>query len=88
MSHLSNTVFLFSGQFEQTSIGGRTGLNPTIRQCVVIAENQKLAYECLTKHMPQFRPLGHATLEDYETTVMKLKKASEGVGTDWEVLQA
>jgi len=73
----TSEVFLVSGQFLR-SVDGVKQLAPEIEQCVVVAHNRDSAYGTLAVSEPAFRPLGHATLQDYELAARKIVAAVGG----------
>lgn len=81
-------VFLVSGQRVEQKVGGREGISPKVTQRVVIAEDDLEAIQHLAKIEPQFRPVGHATLADYEDTARRLRAVAEGRSSEWSLLVA
>jgi hypothetical protein len=80
-------VFLVSGQRMTKGEDGGEKLAPEVEQCVVIAENGQQAYQKLEGVEPKFRPLGCATLDDYESTAAKLRAALAGdVPVGWKLI--
>ncbi|RWA53158.1 hypothetical protein AU476_15190 [Cupriavidus sp. UYMSc13B] len=79
-------VFLVSGQLVEQKVGGREGISPTVTQRVVIAEDPSKALQRLAEAEPSFRPLGHASLADYEDAAARLRAVTEGRSTEWSVL--
>lgn len=75
----TSEVFLVSGQILRRVDGVRQ-LAPDIEQCVVVARNRDAAYGTLAVSEPAFRPLGHATLKDYELAARRIVAAVEGAG--------
>ncbi|MES2879187.1 MAG: hypothetical protein V4713_12255 [Pseudomonadota bacterium] len=78
-------VFLVSGQLRETKVGGRKGVSPRVEQRVVIAKDDLAAYNCLSAQEPDFSPLGHATLDDYEETARKVRAVVEGNSDVWKL---
>jgi len=81
-------VFLVSGQLIEQKVGGREGISPTVTQRVVIAEDPVEALQRLAEAEPAFRPLGHASLADYEDAAVRLRAVAEGRSSEWSVLVA
>lgn len=81
----ANKVFLVSGQMHQAKVGGRQGLGPGVEQRVVVANDQTAAYRLLATQEPGFKPVGHASLNDYVTTVHKLRAVLDGSSTEWKL---
>lgn len=89
MSVNAKHVFLVSGQRLVTVEGGSEKLSPDIEQCVVVANDDQEAYKALLSMEPNFRPLGCATLDDYESTAIKLRAVLKGDGnTGWKLIVA
>lgn len=80
-------VFLVQGQFSQI-VEGIERLAPEIEQFVVVAHDDRAAYGLLESSAPGFRPVGHATLEDYEETAGKLRATLRGDDIGWKLLVA
>lgn len=83
----AKNVYLVSGQMAVTVSGGEEVL-PQVEQRVVVAEDARLAYECLATNEARFRPLGHATLHDYEDAAKKIRAALKGELNDWRLFVA
>ncbi|WP_157896885.1 hypothetical protein [Acidovorax carolinensis] len=81
-------VFLVSGQMQEQKAGGRQGLSPQVIQRVVVAQDPVEALRMLGEAEPLFRPLGHASLADYEDTAKRLRAAAEGHSSEWSILTA
>lgn len=75
-------VFLVAGQSMQITGTGRNRLSPEISECVVLAPNDKDAYQCLAEKNPEFRPIGFSTMQDHLTAVLKLESALKGESAD------
>ena len=87
MSVNAKHVFLVSGQRLVTGEEGGENLSPDIEQCVVVANDDQDAYKTLESLEPKFRPLGFATLDDYESTAAKLRAVLNGdVNTGWKLV--
>lgn len=87
MAVKKNQVFLVSGQLKEEDAGGAR-LAPEITQRVVVAEDAQAAHGLLASTEPAFRPVGHASLQDYEDAVTKLRATLKGDATGWTVLVA
>ncbi|MEM8519049.1 hypothetical protein [Janthinobacterium sp. CAN_S7] len=83
----TSEVFLVSGQMLR-SIEGVKQLAPEIEQCVVVARNRDSAYDTLAVSEPAFRPLGHATLQDYEMAARKIAASVNDTDASERVLLA
>lgn len=79
----SDQVFLVSGQMQAH---GEPNRGPVVQQCVVVAESDRAAYECLALQKPNFRPLGLSTLEDHEKAVADLRAVLNKTGKNWDLL--
>lgn len=87
MSVNAKQVILVSGQRLVKVEGSGEKLSPDIEQLVVVADNGVEAYTALESLEPGFRPLGFATLDDYESTAAKIRDAVSGkVTTGWKVV--
>ena len=87
MSVNAKHVFLVSGQRLVNVEGGGEKLSPDVDQLVVVADNGVEAYKALESMEPRFRPLGFATLDDYESTAAKLRDVLSGKGiTGWKLV--
>lgn len=84
----AKNVYLVSGQMTVTISGGREEVLPHVEQRVVVAEDARLAYECLATNEARFRPLGHATLHDYEDAAKKIRATLKGELSDWRLFVA
>lgn len=84
MAIRKDQVFLIQGQV----LYGDDGLQPSpeIGQRVVVATNERMAYGLLAEKEPAFRPIGHATLQDYEATAAKLRAVLKGEDLSWDLL--
>ena len=79
MNFNSNEVFLVSGQqFRDVADGGGRKLSTDIEQRVVVAQNGVDAYKQIAIAEPGFRPLGLASLHEYEEAVRKLRATLNG----------
>lgn len=87
MTIKNNQVYLVQGQFKQV-LDGVITLDPEIKQLVVVAKDNETAYQFVTKEHPGFKPLGYATLEDYEKTARKLRDTLKGINSEWPLLIA
>lgn len=85
---LAEQVYLVQGQYRSAAQEHAPDLNPTIEQCVVLATNDQDLYTCLAVSKPDFRPLGVATLADYENTAKKLRACVNSDDPAWEVILA
>lgn len=83
----TSEVFLVSGQILR-SVDGVKQLSPEIEQCVVVAPSSDAAYGALAVSEPAFRPVGHATLQDYELAARKIVAAVDGADLGGNVLLA
>lgn len=87
MAVKKDQVLLVSGQLRLT--GNESGhLAAEVIQRVVIAEDDKAAYQMLAVTEPQFFPIGHATLQQYEDVAAKLRATLKGDQTGWTILVA
>ena len=85
MSVNSKNIFLVSGQ--RLLAGSSEKLSPIIEQCVVVANDGIEAYQAIESEEPSFRPLGFATLDDYESTATKLRAVLKGEGIKgWKLI--
>ena len=76
-----------SGQRLVNVEGGGEKLSPDVDQLVVVADNGVEAYKALESMEPSFRPLGFATLDDYESTATQLRAVLKGEGTSgWKLI--
>ena len=58
-----------------------------IEQCVVVANDGIEAYKTIESQEPTFRPLGFATLDDYESTATNLRAVLKGEGIKgWKLI--
>lgn len=87
MAIKKNQVFLISGQMKLAS-DESARLAPEVVQRVVLAEDSQAAYGHLVATEPDFTPLGHASLQDYESAVAKLRATLKGEATGWSLLVA
>lgn len=76
-------TFLVSGQVIAEKVGGRHGLSPVVGQRVVVAQDELAAYALLATAEPGFRPVGHASLHDYEVAAAKLRAVATRQSTEW-----
>lgn len=83
----TSEVFLISGQILR-NVDGVRKLAPEIEQCVVVARSRDAAYGTLAAFEPAFRPIGHATLQDYELAARKMVAAVAGTDAGANVLLA
>lgn len=81
-------VFLVSGQMLEQKVGGREGISPMVTQRVVVAEDAAAAVRRLAEAEPAFKPLGHASLADYEVAARRLRAVAEGRSSEWSILTA
>lgn len=81
-------VFLVSGQIAEQKVGRRDGLGPTVHQRVVFADDAVAAYQRLATAEPAFKPIGLATLADYEDSAARLRAVAEGRSQEWALLEA
>ncbi len=81
-------VFLVSGQLLEQKVGGREGISPTVTQRVVVADDAVEAVRRLAEAEPMFRPVGHASLADYEDAARRLRAVAEGRSSEWSILTA
>lgn len=81
-------VFLVSGQMLEQKVGGREGISPVVTQRVVVAEDAAQAMQRLAEAEPMFKPLGQASLSDYEDAARRLRAVAEGRSKDWSILAA
>lgn len=79
-------VFLVSGQMLEQKVGGQEGRSPTVVQRVVVAEDAAEAIRKLEDAEPVFRPLGHASLAEYEDAAFRLRAVAEGRSNEWSIL--
>lgn len=87
MAVMKTQVFLISGQYVR-DVDGFQQLAPEIEQCVVIASDGPTAYKVIATNEPAFKPVGHATLQDYETAATKLRAVLKGETSGWKLLVA
>lgn len=88
MTGNAKQVFLVSGQTAQPQVGGGELWSPTIEQHVIVAASERAVYALLSEKLPKFRPVGLATLDDYERAVSKIKDTLNGVETGWGLIHA
>lgn len=81
-------VFLVSGQMLEPKVGGQQGSNPSVVQRIVMAEDAAEALRTLGEAEPLFRPLGHASLAEYEDAAFRLRAVAEGRSNEWSILVA
>lgn len=81
-------VFLVSGQIAEQKVGRREGVGSTVHQRVVVADDAVAAYQCLALAEPAFKPVGLASLADYEDSAKRLRAVAEGRSEEWTVLGA
>ena len=81
-------VYLAQGQLIPGAPIPGAALSPTIEQCVGVAVNDHDLYQCLANTKPGFRPLGFATLADYEDTAKKIRACLKSDSPSWEVVLA
>lgn len=81
-------VFLVSGQIQEQKVGGREGISPVVTQRVVVAEDAAQAMQRLAEAEPMFKPLGQASLSDYEDAARRLRAVAEGRSKEWSILAA
>lgn len=81
-------VFLVSGQLVTHGASGEELVSALIEQQVVVAVDGQAAYAALAKKMPNFRPVGLTSLDDYERAVAKIKATLKGAETGWALLIA
>lgn len=84
----SDQVYLVQGQYLRPAGNGGQELAPVIVQCIVVAEDDQKAYGCLAEQKPDFRPIGFATLADYEKTARNIRAALKKENASWPVLLA
>lgn len=82
MAVQKNQVFLVQGQMERL-VDGVAQRGPEIEQRVVVAQDARVAYEVLAANEPGFKPIGRATLQDYENAATKLRAAIKGDNVGW-----
>lgn len=83
----ANHVFLVSGQRLTDVAGENATLSPEIMQCVVVANDATAAYKILESMESDFRPLGLATLADYESTASTLRAVLSGEAkSGWKLI--
>ena len=87
MSAKPSEIFLISGQ-RLSRNDGSPQLNDAVEQRVVVAPNDRIAYDVLSGIDPQFRPLGHATLAQYEEAAAQLRAVVRGESTAWPLIVA
>lgn len=87
MAAKTSEVFLVSGQLLRR-VDGELVLAPEVEQCVVVARDIDHAYSAIAISEPAFRPMGHATLQDYENSATKVRAALGGDDVGWSVLLA
>lgn len=81
-------VFLISGQIAEQKVGRREGVGSTVVQRVVVADDAVGAYQCLASTEPAFKPIGLASLADYEDSARRLRAVAEGRSEEWVLLGA
>lgn len=87
MAVRKNEVFLISGQLLER-MDGTQQLAPEVEQRVVVAPNDRVAYRFLSEQEPAFRPIGFATLQQFEESAAKLRATIQGKETGWKLLVA
>ena len=80
-------IFLVSGQFLRR-VDGMQQLSPEIEQCVVVAPDDKAAYDALAVSEPSFRPLGFVSLDQYDRAASQIRATVSGENTEWKLLVA
>ncbi len=88
MQFKPETVFLFSGQMSRSLPSARRAKGPLLEQRVVVAPDEVTAYSHLAEKEPNFRPLGAASLKDYEDAAANVRAALNGTKDDWPLLVA
>lgn len=88
MATTAKHVFLISGQRQRSMPDGSMTLAPEIEQCIVVAQDDRAAYQSLAAADPDLQPVGHATLYEYERTAAKLRAALKGDETGWRLIVA
>lgn len=88
MQFKPETVFLFSGQMSRSLPAARRTKGPLLEQRVVVAPDEAAAYGLLAQKEPNFRPLGAASLKDYEDAAANVRAALNGTKNDWPLLFA
>lgn len=79
-------LFLFSGQNLTHKVGGKVGSQAAVQQLAVVADDERAAYAKLAELAPHFRPLGCASLAEYQSVVERLLRASRGEESDIRLL--
>lgn len=77
MNVTKKQVFLISGQKKLATDSAIT-MDGEVSQCVVVASDPDAAFALLREQDSSFMPIGHATLEDYESAAAKLRSALRG----------
>lgn len=86
MSVKPEQVFLMSGQVIDAEPSGATQAATTIIQCVVVAADPAEAYKHIGAAKPDFRPIGLASLADYENAARNLRASLTGkVPESWSL---
>lgn len=80
-------VFLVQGQMVM-KVNGVDKYSPVIESCVVVAQDHVAAYSHLETVMPTFKPVGHASLQEYEDAASKLRSALKGEDVGCKVFVA
>ena len=80
-------VFLVQGQAVE-KINGIEKYSPVIESCVVVAQSHVAAYHHLKIASPNFMPVGHASLQEYEDAANKLRSALKGEDVGCKVFVA
>lgn len=81
-------VYLISGRVSVPPNVERRANEPVVTQRVVVAKDEISAYSWLAKKEPSFRPIGAASLRDYENAIANLRAVLNGTKTDWPLLVA
>lgn len=83
MSISTQQVFLVPGHRTELVAGSGVRLAAKVEYCVVIANSAQEAQALLEGGMPEFVPVGFTSLADFETAVVKVRRALGGEDSDW-----
>ena len=88
MTFDAKQVFLVSGQSLLPQQGGDELWSSTIEQLVVVADDAQAAYAIVEGMVPKFKPVGLASLDDYERALSKIKNTLTGADTGCRLIVA
>lgn len=81
-------VFLVSGRRISLGDDGIEAISSVVEQCVVVAPSELDVYPSLEKSMPNFRPIGFASLSEYEDAAARIRACLRGEEVAWNLVLA